>query len=88
MSIFYLGKPYEGKPHVRFDEGSRKTGLINALRPCPTLQESFVVNFAFVKRTEEKLRKQFQVYFREFIYKAQCLYELSSVSLLFKRKYL
>jgi len=26
-SIFYLGKPYEGKPHVRFDEGSRKTGF-------------------------------------------------------------
>ena len=22
----YLGKPYEGKPHVRFDEGSRETG--------------------------------------------------------------
>jgi hypothetical protein len=25
-SINYLGKPYEGKPHVRFDEGSRETG--------------------------------------------------------------
>jgi len=24
-SIYYLGKPYEGKPHVRFDEGSRET---------------------------------------------------------------
>ena len=24
--IYYLGKPYEGKPHVRFDEGSRETG--------------------------------------------------------------
>jgi hypothetical protein len=22
----YSGKPYEGKPHVRFDEGSRETG--------------------------------------------------------------
>ncbi|MBN2354610.1 hypothetical protein JXO59_00770, partial [candidate division KSB1 bacterium] len=22
------GKPYEGKPHVRFDEGSRETGLL------------------------------------------------------------
>ena len=26
-SIYYLGKPYEGKPHVRFDEGSRETEL-------------------------------------------------------------
>lgn len=25
-SINYSGKPYEGKPHVRFDEGSRETG--------------------------------------------------------------
>ncbi len=24
----YSGKPYEGKPHVRFDEGSRETGLL------------------------------------------------------------
>jgi hypothetical protein len=23
--INYSGKPYEGKPHVRFDEGSRET---------------------------------------------------------------
>ena len=37
-SIFYLGKPYEGKPHVRFDEGSRKTDFKEVLRPCPTLQ--------------------------------------------------
>jgi len=25
-SINYSGKPYEGKPHVWFDEGSRETG--------------------------------------------------------------
>ncbi len=25
--INYSGKPYEGKPHVRFDEGSRETEL-------------------------------------------------------------
>ena len=35
------GKPYEGKPHVRFDEGSRETGYIISLRPCPTLQINF-----------------------------------------------
>jgi len=38
--IYYLGKPYEGKPHVRFDEGSRETEFCKeSLRPCPTLQE-------------------------------------------------
>lgn len=35
----YSGKPYEGKPHVRFDEGTRETvWQIPELRPCPTLQ--------------------------------------------------
>ncbi len=37
--INYSGKPYEGKPHVRFDEGTRETvRQIPELRPCPTLQ--------------------------------------------------
>ena len=40
-SINYLGKPYEGKPHVRFDKGSRETTHEWELRPCPTLQDEF-----------------------------------------------
>ena len=42
----YSGKPYEGKPHVRFDEGARETvGQIPELRPCPALQ---IQQFSFL----------------------------------------
>ena len=40
--IYYLGKPYEGKPHVRFDEGSRESAHEWELRPCPTLQSDSI----------------------------------------------
>jgi len=61
-SIFYLGKPYEGKPHVRFDEGSRKTGYRKGvLRPCPTLQSAaadyLIRNPPSFRRTDDKVNK-------------------------------
>jgi hypothetical protein len=38
LCIKNLGKPYDGKPHVRFDEGSRETDAgCRKLHPCPAL---------------------------------------------------
>jgi len=66
----YLGKPYEGKPHVRFDEGSRETGwqhycalvlLYNLLtlllnKSTPLINTGGVFLVIFLKNVTEKIK--------------------------------
>ena len=37
-----VGKPYEGEPHVRFDEGSLETGQFHQAKPPPRLRPTLL----------------------------------------------